>query len=112
MGDRRGAYLWTGAGTSQTAKIIGACRRSSGKTQSEVAEALGVTRSRLAQWETDKRPLPLDIAKRLQDILQPKRPWVILNSWAARVGPIATITEAPREENVVTRPTRIAPQRR
>lgn len=46
-----------------TGKQLTETRKQMGWTQYFLADALGVTRSSLAHWESDRAPLPSDIEK-------------------------------------------------
>ena len=51
------------------AKAVGEARRLANLTQQELADKIGVGRSRLAQWETGKRNIPWSDWTGLRDAL-------------------------------------------
>lgn len=70
-GDRIGAYqsTWFGEPDDPVARAIKAARRKDRRTQEELAEDIGIKRSRLAQYETGRRRVPWHLWGRLTEEL-------------------------------------------
>ncbi len=63
------------SGCPRLGHAIAKARISADLKQADLAERLGVARSRVAQWEGAKRPVPWRILELLADVLETPDPW-------------------------------------
>ena len=56
-------------------------RNAAKKTQEELGNCLGIGKSSVSEWESGKRPVPIDVVEQLSDILDVSVP--VLMGWNA-----------------------------
>jgi sulfate adenylyltransferase subunit 2 len=69
--------------------------RSSGKSQRDIAAAVGRSEGAVSQWVTGERDIPADLVVRLEEITGIPRHRLRPDLWESRMQPAATVSTAP-----------------